>query len=587
MNHKKMTLDTERKSFESIIAMQGDNKSRYIDATIVNRSIPVDLTGCTVKFSAIKPDITDIFNDAVISDAKGGKVKIELTNQTLAVPGVIQATLVILKEDMQLSVLPFFITVIENPYNPNAIESKSEYKALNNALTTAEGYAKELQDASVNLEEKYTTRLNNFDEQLDNIETLKADKENITELINVLSLGFDNTGNDDITEKLQNIFDTKNNITLYFPSGQYRINGNLTVGDNKNFKLIGENYRTVKFNCYANDGKVFNMSASSLTNEIHVTFEHISFINSGMSQTLTCLYYYLCSGDVITKNCFLNKFYNNIELYKTFTFQLYKTISINAINSCLSIKACNQFIILDGQYTGAKKYNIYLYYNMCFQINCDYSAYGKETTNGLYCSACLGGNISGYYEGETKDSGILIDGSQAISITNINISYFAENTTIIKIVDSKATKISCVAFNQYDAPIVNATAILCGTNAFETLIENCYFNHIGTCIQLSDSTRTRIKDCNALPSKITKFINAFDSDGCIFDVSCVSNLFEKSTIPTLGTKKIDLTNIKKVGATASRPQGYFKGQEYLDLERKKKMFWDGSKWWYFDGTEVG
>ena len=167
MNYKKITLDTERKSFESIVAMQGDNKSRYIKATIVNKSIPLDLTGCAVKFSAIKPDMTDIFNDAVITNATLGEVEIELTNQTLAVPGVIQATLVILKEDMQLSVLPFFITVIENPYNSNAIESKSEYKALNNALTTAEGYAKELQDASVNLEEKYTTRLNNFDEQLD------------------------------------------------------------------------------------------------------------------------------------------------------------------------------------------------------------------------------------------------------------------------------------------------------------------------------------------------------------------------------------------------------------------------------------
>lgn len=122
MNHKKITLDTERKSFESIIAMQGDNKSRYIIATIVNRSVQVDLTGCTVKFSAIKPDLTDIFNDAVIIDAKGGKVQIELTNQTLAKAGVVQATLVILKEDMQLSVLPFFITVIENPYNPNAID---------------------------------------------------------------------------------------------------------------------------------------------------------------------------------------------------------------------------------------------------------------------------------------------------------------------------------------------------------------------------------------------------------------------------------------------------------------------------------
>lgn len=173
MNHKKITLDTERKSFESIIAMQGDNKSRYIDATIVNRSVQVDLTGCAVKFSAIKPDITDIFNDAVIIDAKGGKVQIELTNQTLAVPGVIQATLVILKEDMQLSVLPFFITVIENPYNPNAIESKPEYQALNNALIVADGYAKELQDASVNLEEKYTTRLNNFGSQLDKIKNVE------------------------------------------------------------------------------------------------------------------------------------------------------------------------------------------------------------------------------------------------------------------------------------------------------------------------------------------------------------------------------------------------------------------------------
>ena len=487
---------------------------------------------------------------------------------------------IILDENVQAKLANDIETINENLSNEIEtinVNLSSEIESINTKLTN------DIEPINT----KLTNDIKTINSQLGNIETLKADKENITELINVLSLGFDNTGNDDITEKLQNIFDTKNNITLYFPSGQYRINGNLTVGDNKNFKLIGENYRTVKFNCYAKDGKVFNMSASSLTSEIHVTFENISFINSGISQTLTCLYYYLCSGDVITKNCFLNNFYNNIEIYKTFTFQLYKTISINAINSCLSIKACNQFIILDGQYTGAKKYNIYLYYNMCFQINCDYSAYSKETTNGIYCSACLGGNISGYYEGETIDSGILIDGSQAISITNINVSYFAENTTVIKIVDSKGTKISCVAFNQYDGPIVNATAILCDTNAFETLIENCYFNHIGTCIQLSDSTRTRVKDCNALPSKITKFINAFDGDGCVFDVSCVSNLFEKSTIPTLGTKNIDLTNIKKVGDTASRPQGYFKGQEYLDLERKKKMFWDGSKWWYFDGTEVG
>lgn len=426
------------------------------------------------------------------------------------------------------------------------------------------------------------SEINTINSQLDN----KASKKNVTEIINVSSLGLDNTGIKDITSKLQEIFNNRNNITLYFPSGTYRIDGNLKVCDNKNFKIIGENYRTVKFNCYAQQGTVFNMSATSLENEIHVTFENISFINEGGSQKLTCLYYYLCSGDIITKNCFLNRFYNNIEVYKTFTFQIYKTISLNAFNDCLSIKGCNQFLILDGQYTGARNHNIYLYYSMCFNINCDYSAYGKTTTNGISCVASLGGNISGYYEGEATDSGILIDGSQAININNINISYFAENTKIIKITDSKSIKISCVSFNQYTSPIVNATAILCDTNSFETSIENCYFNNIGICIQLNNSTRTTIKNCSALPSKITKFVNAYDGDGCIFELSCISGLFEKSTMPLLGVKNIDLINIKKLGSTGNRPQGYFKGQEYLDLERKRKMFYDGENWWYFDGTRV-
>lgn len=264
MNHKKITLDTERKSFESIIAMQGDNKSRYIDATIVNRSIPVDLTGCTVKFSAIKPDLTDIFNDAVIIDAKGGKVQIELTNQTLAKEGVIQATLVILKEDMQLSVLPFFITVIENPYNPNAIESKPEYQALNNALIVADGYAKELQDASVNLEEKYTTRLNNFGSQLDknvyelndkilSVDNKKLNKDGIVHMPNigqdikevwtsgqVAVVGIGSTGienlRDDIAFKIGKYININEDYTIN--NGYYQWNIKQFINDDSNNKYV-------------------------------------------------------------------------------------------------------------------------------------------------------------------------------------------------------------------------------------------------------------------------------------------------------------------------------------------------------------
>lgn len=434
--------------------------------------------------------------------------------------------------------------------------------------------------------EEIGQELDNVSVSLDTIENLKANKENITEIVNVLHLGFDNSGVDDITEKLQDIFNTKNNMTLYFPSGVYRINGNLSVNDNKTFKIIGENYKSVKFNCYATDGKVFNISATTLSNEIHVTFENISFINAGDSESLTCLYYYLCSGDIITKSCFLNNFYNNIEIYKSFTFQLYKTISINAKNNCLEVRGCNQFQIIDGQYTGGKAHNIRLYYCMCFNVNCDFSNYGT-TPYGLRCVRCLGGVISGYWEGNPTSYGLEINECQSIVIQGINISRFYANTTLIRLVANKGVKITGVSVNQDDGDIVNnCTAIFCDKNNFETIIENCHFNNVATCIKLADSTRTTITNNSALPSKITEFINSSTSDDCIIDLNTVSNLFEKSTLPRLGTRKYNLINVKKEGATASRPTGFYVGQEYLDLERKKKMFWDGSKWWYFDGTAV-
>ncbi|MEN8075748.1 BppU family phage baseplate upper protein [Clostridioides difficile] len=292
MNHKKITLDTERKSFESIIAMQGDNKSRYIDATIVNRSIPVDLTGCTVKFSAIKPDLTDIFNNVTITDAKGGKVQIELTNQTLAKEGVIQATLVILKEDMQLSVLPFFITVIENPYNPNAIESKSEYKALNNALTVVDGYAKELQDASVNLEEKYTTRLNNFGSQLDTC----AKKDDVTRISSGTPLFAENIeGMTDITKNYVNTTDgflyRYNGVTFEATTVKYQSTGisDKSITEQKIVGIRPFDYINSCVDGFYTKFKIEDLKASNLTLELvneDITLKKGVFNNIGFANAL-------------------------------------------------------------------------------------------------------------------------------------------------------------------------------------------------------------------------------------------------------------------------------------------------------------
>lgn len=289
MNIKKITLDTERKSFESIVAMQGDNKSRYIDATIVNKSIPIDLTECTVKFCAIKPDLTDIFNDTIITYAKGGKVQIELTNQTLAKEGVVQATLVILKDTIQLSVIPFFITVLKNPYNPNAIESKSEYEALNSALIVADGYSKELQDASVNLEEKYTTRLNNFGSQLDH----KANKD-FYEVVfsNITPLTIDTT-------KLQNAIDD-GAIYIKLPSNcKAKMNDKILLKNH--CKIYGENTTLYKDN--ANEPFFTNIIPEGHTRLECVEIKKISFEKKcGLAYHIELIDPYKCK----IQKCFFN-----------------------------------------------------------------------------------------------------------------------------------------------------------------------------------------------------------------------------------------------------------------------------------------
>ena len=327
MNYKKITLDTERKSFESIIAMQGDNKSRYIDATIVNKSIPINLTGCTVKFSAIKPDITDIFNDVSITNPTAGKVKIELTNQTLAVPGVVQATLVILKEDMQLSVLPFFITVIENPYSPNAIESKSEYKALNNALTIVNVYAKELQDASVNLEEKYTTRLNNFDEQLDkNTSNINAKYTELNTKINEVAES--GTTDEVIQNKVQELNDK----------------GVLAVSD-KNFIALTCNSKIPNIEFSLSSRKLTLYSGTTLiTGNLRYQLTSDLIIDLDITKTVNYIFYSFSKNEILIKNK-----YNSLSTVTT-DYKLLCMLSFSANGSLLNCTISGEFNVNENRF---------------------------------------------------------------------------------------------------------------------------------------------------------------------------------------------------------------------------------------------
>ena len=124
--------DTRNENTGKIVAKQNDTKTRYLDITVTDNGIPVDLTGCEVRIYGRKKDGTEFYNDGTIQDATKGRCLFEATTQMLAYAGQnVSCEIVVFKDNEQiLSTMPFDIFVAESLMGENAIESSNEYGAL-------------------------------------------------------------------------------------------------------------------------------------------------------------------------------------------------------------------------------------------------------------------------------------------------------------------------------------------------------------------------------------------------------------------------------------------------------------------------
>lgn len=129
--------------YKCIYAKQGDAKSRYIKATILVNGEKVTISsGMTAKFRAEKPDGKAILNPAVVND--DGTVTVELTEQTLAAEGVVDADIVIYSASGEkLSTVPFKIDVEKAPHGSMA-DSKNEMLVLQKLIDDSEAAIKKL-----------------------------------------------------------------------------------------------------------------------------------------------------------------------------------------------------------------------------------------------------------------------------------------------------------------------------------------------------------------------------------------------------------------------------------------------------------
>lgn len=168
-NIQNLTIDINKKPFKAITANVGENGSRFVRITIVDNSVPVNLTGVTVYLYAKKTDGTKVFNSVTVEDSANGIVLAELTRQMLSVAGIVTLTLLLIKNDSNLASKQFLVNVDENIVDDGTINSTNEFTALVDALG----------------------RVNNIDSRFEKVDSQLEYKANKTHVWTMANMGQD------------------------------------------------------------------------------------------------------------------------------------------------------------------------------------------------------------------------------------------------------------------------------------------------------------------------------------------------------------------------------------------------------------
>lgn len=94
-----LLIDTKRTGFNAVRGLkQGDNNS-ILNVTLVQNSVPFDLTGTTIRINYKRPDSKIFLQMADVVNATDGKVKINILTKALESIGEVKADLSIFDKD--------------------------------------------------------------------------------------------------------------------------------------------------------------------------------------------------------------------------------------------------------------------------------------------------------------------------------------------------------------------------------------------------------------------------------------------------------------------------------------------------------
>lgn len=188
--HRRIKLDIDQEYYNLIPAQQGDT-ARVLNFQILNNGIPFSLENKTVRARIKKPDGNVCYNDMENINASEGECDLKLTNQILIKPGMCKVQLEIMENGEILSTIIFAIFIRESIDIKDAAESTNEFTALENGIIKLDEWDKYFKETSGQIEQKYTTELNNVKSSLASSEKKVVDVKNVfNSNINNAYLGF-------------------------------------------------------------------------------------------------------------------------------------------------------------------------------------------------------------------------------------------------------------------------------------------------------------------------------------------------------------------------------------------------------------
>lgn len=183
-----VTLDTQNDNKnQSFIVNNNDRNTPKIVFKIVQQNQPVILAGATVRLAVAKPDKTVVFQDCVVTNEAQGICEAVMNTQSFIVPGLYRAELMVYyAEDIVAVTGKFQYVVNKGVLSDDALQSKNDFQAINQAIADAEGILKDIRENGTGVDAQARTDITSLSAQtqqnFNSLNTQMAQKATQTDL---------------------------------------------------------------------------------------------------------------------------------------------------------------------------------------------------------------------------------------------------------------------------------------------------------------------------------------------------------------------------------------------------------------------